>query len=232
MNMLIRTSLVAMAVAAAVDADAGRPLVTEDAGVLAAGECEVESYASRFKSRGEPKVSGGSLQFGCGVGLGTQVALAATAERSAGLTDRGVALVGKTALNAPQDGAAAYALAWGLVATRARGASYKHEDSFINGALTWPLNDALKLHANLGWSRSQSARQSSTGWALAVEHETTSAWSLLAETFASDRDRSPWVQLAARWTVVPERLFLDGSWGLQTSGQRPRQITLGLKAAF
>ncbi|MDP1691829.1 MAG: hypothetical protein Q8L49_07770 [Burkholderiaceae bacterium] len=74
MNMLIRTALVVLAVAAAVDADAGCPLVTEDAAVLAAGECEVESYASRLKSRDEPKVSGGSLQLGCGVGLGTQMA--------------------------------------------------------------------------------------------------------------------------------------------------------------
>lgn len=43
--------------------------------------------------------------------------------------------------------------------------------------------------------------------------------------------RTPFILLAVR-TVMPERLFLDGSWGLQTSGQRPRLITLGLKAAL
>ncbi|MDO8419270.1 MAG: hypothetical protein Q7S90_04470 [Rubrivivax sp.] len=232
MNILIRSSLISLAVATSIDAVAGRPLVTEDAGVLASGECEVETFASQLKARDEPKVSGWALQLGCGVGLGTQVALGVTAERSAGLTDRGIAFTGKTALVAPRDGAAAYSLAWGLVAARVAGASYEHEDSFVNGVMTLPLSDALMLHANLGWSRSQSARQSSTGWALAVEHEATPALSLMAETYATDRDRPAWVQVAVRWTLVPERLFVDGSWGFQTSGEHPKQITLGLKAAF
>ena len=37
-------------------AHAGRPLATEDAGVLARGDCEVESFAGRMRERDRAKV--------------------------------------------------------------------------------------------------------------------------------------------------------------------------------
>ena len=217
---------------AGLHAQAGRPLVTEDAGVLEPGACEVESFASRQREPSSPRVSGVSLQLGCGVGMQSQVALAGARERSEGETSRAWTFSGKTALNEPADDGPAYTLAWGAASLRQPGGSHRHEDSFLNGVMSMPWGEALTLHANLGWSRSESARQSTTGWALALEHATTPAVSLMTEAFATDRDHAPWVQLAARWTLVPEKLFLDGSWGLQTTGQRPKMVTLGLKASF
>jgi hypothetical protein len=40
------------------------------------------------------------------------------------------------------------------------------------------------------------------------------------------------VNLAARLAVVPERFFLDASYGMQTSGERAKLFTVGLKFAF
>lgn len=56
-------------------ADAARPLVTDDAGVLEAGECEIETFIERSRVRGEPAYLGGSVQPGCGIGLRTQLSL-------------------------------------------------------------------------------------------------------------------------------------------------------------
>lgn len=53
---------------AASPANAGRPFATEDAGVLVAGECELEAYASRETAGDAPKETGWWVQLGCGLG--------------------------------------------------------------------------------------------------------------------------------------------------------------------
>jgi hypothetical protein len=53
----------------------------------------------------------------------------------------------------------------------------------------------------------------------------------MAEVFGDDRSEA-WVQVAARWAVMPKRHYLDTSWGVQTGGARSKQVTVGLKIAF
>ena len=57
-------------------AGAGRPLVTEDAGVLAPRECEWESFAARETAAGAASANAWTLQVGCGIGWNSQAALA------------------------------------------------------------------------------------------------------------------------------------------------------------
>jgi len=224
-------SLTTLLLAGGTTAWAGRPLATEDAGVIERGACEVESFFAHATERASPSISGASVQLGCGIAGNTQVALAVATARGGGETERGIALNGKTALGEPANGNA-WAVAWGLAAVRPDGGSMKHETSFINGVYTRAIDDALKLHANLGWSRSQSARQSTTGWALALERSMPASIDVMGEVFGNDRDSAPWVQVGLRWTVVPEKFFLDTSLGRQMNSHRPQQFTLGLKAAF
>jgi len=201
--------------------------------VLEQGECEVESFASRSREAGQPHRHGVSLQLGCGIGLRSQIALGASGERSQGSRDRAWALAGKFALIQGGEDGVSSALAWGLTAERPAGAgAYRLEERLLQAVATAPLAKGLQVHANLGHSHSRSARQGTTGWALALEHETTPSVSLMVETFGSDRDRRPWVQLAVRWAAVPDRLFLDASWGLQTTANKPTQATFGLKMPF
>jgi len=209
---------------------AGRPLATDDAGVIETGQCEVESFLARASERGTPSTQGGSMQFGCGVGTQTQVALAAASFRTAGQSEQVWTLSGKTAFGEAAGGT--WALAYGLNAVKAPGRSLSHEGSFVNGVLTLALRDALKMHANLGWSHSQAGRQSTTNWALALEQSTSAGVDVMAEAFASDRESSPWIQLGLRWAAMPDKLFIDGSWGRQTGSTRPSLLTVGLKFAF
>ncbi|HYJ98956.1 MAG TPA: hypothetical protein VEX14_12920, partial [Burkholderiaceae bacterium] len=77
---------------------AGRPLQTEDAGVLARGECEVEGSTARLSAAGAVERSHG-LQLGCGIGISTQLALAGMLLQGDAADDaRGAELNGKTAL--------------------------------------------------------------------------------------------------------------------------------------
>lgn len=53
----------------------------------------------------------------------------------------------------------------------------------------------------------------------------------MAEVLGSNRFPAA-VQLAARWTVIPEHLFLDAAWGRQGGEMKPTWRTLGLKLGF
>ena len=230
--MIARTTLALALSFAALGAHAGRPMATEDAGVLDRGACELESYVARATASGLPSARALSLQLGCGFGYDTQLAFAVAEAKAGGLKARTTTLLGKTALNAPANNTTAFTLAWGLAWAKPDGGSNGHELTFLNGVATHPLSSSLKLHANLGWSRSQSAKASTTNWNLGLEKSYASGIDAMAEIYATDRDDAPWVQLAVRWAAIPDKLFVDGSWGLQTGSGSAKQMTVGLKVPF
>ncbi|WP_396270661.1 hypothetical protein [Ideonella sp.] len=211
---------------------AGRPMATEDAGVLEASDCELESFVGANRPAGGPTERVLSLQVGCGVGGQSQVAVAVARASADSENVRSVTLLGKTALNPKaEDTAPTFALAWALSADSARG-GLKHEGTALNSVMSWPVHEKVSLHLNLGWSHSASDKQSTTTWSGGIEHHVRDDLDLTAETFGNDRDASPWVQVGLRWAVQPEKFYIDTSYGVQTGGERSKAVTLGLRWAF
>jgi hypothetical protein len=232
MSSKLRMTLLACCAALPPWATAGRPLVTEDSGVLANKACELESVLGRQSERGAPRLRFGSVQLGCGIGWDTQIALGAGRESQAGERGTRVGLAGKTMLRDGGDAGASVALAWGAEAIDGPGIRMRLESLYATGVGTLRLSNALAMHANLGWSRSRSQRASTTGWALAVERSGEAGMDVMGEVFGDDRDHHPWVQVGVRTSVLPERLWVDASAGVQTSPQRPKALTVGVKLAF
>lgn len=212
------------------DAAAGRPLQTEDAGVLDTGECELEAVARRASAGDLPTLRAGSVQVGCGFGFRSQAALLAGAVRGGGERVEELALVGKTALRPLTDEQTGIALAWALGAQRSAGGSLRHESTELKAVVTHPAGPWL-LHANLGAARSQAERQTSTLWSVAAERTGLGPFDAMAEVFGDDRT-DPWLNAGLRWTAIDKRLFVDGSYGTQLNSGRARLLTLGLKYAF
>ena len=227
---LVRPAALLLASLLPAAALAGRPLQTEDAGVLERGACEVEGAAARVTLAGA-HADGRSLQLGCGIGLNTQLALAATQARAAGVRANGQALGGKTGLwqGEGSDNAAALTLAYGAAWEESQ-----RIGSFVRAVYSRPLG-AGTLHANLGVERDDVARDNATVWALAYEHEGFDAGGVrlqpMAELFGA-KGESAWWNLGLRATLLPEKFFVDASWGRQTGDGRLRLVTLGFKIAF
>lgn len=224
-----RLALVLLAACATHWAHAGRPLQTEDAGVLARGGCELEGVAARLSLDGA-HANGQSLQVGCGVGAATQLALAATRARAEGQSASGWALDGKTELwRGPGDAGAAFTLAYGAAWERSRLAS-----TGLRAVFSQPLERG-SVHANLGVERDVMAGERSTVWNLAYEHEAPDVGGVklapMAEIFGA-RGEAAWWNLALRATVLPDKLFIDGSYGRQSGDGKARLVTLGFKLAF
>jgi hypothetical protein len=222
----------ALCAAALAPAIAGRPLETEDAGVLERGSCEVEGYAARLSAPGSRERTH-SLQSGCGVGLSTQLALAVTLSR-ADDDAHGAHFGGKTHLwrGEAKDGEApALTLAYALHGVKLGGQDWRHAASEARLVYSRLLTPALWLHANLGHARDEVSRARSTTWGLALEHATSGAWAPMAELFGDDRDAA-WFNLGLRARLARDSWFIDASYGQQMSAAHPRLWTLGFKAVF
>lgn len=79
-------------------AQAAAPLATDDAGVLEARACEVETYGQRLREAGTDPVRGLSASFTCGIGMRSQFGLGYARASSGGTHDDAVGVSGKTGL--------------------------------------------------------------------------------------------------------------------------------------
>jgi hypothetical protein len=217
----------------ATPAFAGRPLQTEDAGVMARGECEVEGSAARLSAADTDERSR-ALQLGCGIGGSTQLALAVALLRGdAADGARGAELNGKTELwrGAGGDDAPALVLAYGVLGVKFGGDGWRHAASQARLVYTRTLHPEWLLHANLGHARDERSHARSTTWGLAFEHSGIGAIAPMAELFGRDREPA-WWNLGVRASVARDTLYFDASFGQQMSAARARLTTLGFKAVF
>lgn len=214
-----------------VSAQAGRPLATEDAGVLARGDCEIESFAGRMRERDRASATLLWGQIGCGVGLNTQLAVGIGRERSASARTEIEAFGGKTFLRELTDDSPGVALAYSVYETREPGERFRSDANEYKLVVTVPVSGGF-IHANLGTRIAHRTDEHRTVWALAAEFPGAAGpVDLMAELFGNDRDPA-WLQVGARWAVIPKRFFLDASWGARGGSTRPTIATLGLKFAF
>lgn len=214
------------------DAHAARPLVTDDAGVLRAGECEIETVVERSRVSGEQAYLGGSVQPGCEIGLRTQLSLiGARWDGQPPVTNVGFA--GKTALIAPRESRAGLTIGYSIEWSRPNGQSYRSDAGFLILIATLPFERDWSAHINAGWQRAQQPRDSAFVWGLAIERESVGGTrlDLMAETYR-DGDASPWVALGARYRVMDNRLSINGSIARKSGGERETLATLGARLAF
>jgi hypothetical protein len=214
---------------AAGSAQAVRPFVTEDAGVLDRGSCEFEASYGVARQRGSANQRRWWLQPVCGVGARTQIALGTGAVHGQGVRTQGVALLGKTWLTTPTDDGPNLAIAYGVSTSKESGDRWRHDAKTLNlagslrsGASTWS--------ANLGWSRDVIGRSSGTTWALAWERPVVERLDAGIEVFGDDHE-APWLNVGLRWTVR-EGVWLDAAYASQTDAARARALNVGLRLGW
>lgn len=232
MNRWTSPTLGALAAACAWSAQAGLPLLSEDAGVLGAGACELEAVTASAREGGM-----GAHEQVLGVACGTahdwQWGLAIARARADGSSAKGLSAGGKVLLWEPAEGAAvalAPTFAWAD-----DGSGWRHVGQDFNLVYSGPLAADWTLHLNLAHSRDREADARSTGWSLAAEHMgfAVGGWVLAPMGDLAGDDRgAPWWNLGLRATVVEHRLWLAVSYARQIDPARARLATLSLKLAF
>ncbi len=210
---------------------AGRPFSTEDAGVIAKGSCEIESFGERVRPSGGPTENGLSLQLGCGVIGRTQLAFALEQSKAAGEKTRAMMLSGKTQLVDGGEKKPSFAVAYSTRRERAPNDSWHSGDTSVNAVASVP-EGAWVAHLNLGVTAERAPSRNVTTWALAFER-LGAAQGIDAgfEFYGNDRSSS-WVAAVARWNFKPEHLLFDASLGREIGGDDITRLTVGLKLMF
>jgi hypothetical protein len=222
---------------------AGRPLQTEDAGVLDRAACEFESMGARERIAGQAAGREGVFGLGCGLGWRSQFGAWSARAGEAGSREQAAGFGGKTGLWMGGEDGPALTLAWGVAGLRAADTNrWRQNERGANVVLTLPAGPG-SVHLNLSHTRERveaAPGRRLTGWNIAYEHRALGlagglALAPMAEVFGDDRG-SAWASVAVRATLVQERLFVDASWGRQwqveTNDGRATLATVGFKLAF
>ncbi len=222
-NHLI-VSLVAVGCTTA--AHAARPMLTDDARVVEAGACQVESWAM---------VQVGVRELwalpACGAGRGIEWSLGAQQSR--------VAHPGATGFS----GLAQYKrLLWdlqaGSVGVAASVGSVLNENAqalpYVYLPISWMSRDERALvHLNIGRASKPYGILEERTWGLGLEQQLTpSLWAVAERNSPSS---SQWqVQAGLRWWVVEGQLQLDATTGQQhrAAGHSARFTSMGLRWIF
>lgn len=224
--------LLALAFVPTAPCHAARPLITDDAGVQALGDCESDSYAGRAIARRRPGSSAAATQIGCGAFLHTYLGVAYARAVNAASLEQTLALAGKTALQEATDDGAGYALSWGTVGKKVRGSAFRYDGWYATLVRTAGLPAGWTGHANLGATYQHDSHDLTARWALAAEHTLGGSLRAGFETFADNHDRAPWVQAGASCDALVKGLSINAGWGTQLNSARNRLATAGATFDF
>ena len=221
-----------LAALASSPAFAARPFNTDDARVVDAGGCQIETFIKKQSKFGERESwflpgcnPGGNLEltFG-GLNIGNDAEGRASALIAQGKTmlrplqtnDYGVALTMGTTRQRPFDAATA-----------------SHWSPFFNLISSVSLKDDLVvIHANAGALDDRNTDLVRPTWGLGSEILVAPKLYAIVESYGQRGEKAS-QQIGLRYWIVPNRLQVDGTLGAQRSGPPVRNwMSLGLRILF
>lgn len=202
---------------------AGRPMIVEDATILAPNACQLESWMQ--DSRGSTEYWAvpacnftGNLELALG---GARLA------DDAGHTTVST-IQGKSILRALQKNG------WGTAIVidaerRTSGNTGAIDNLYGSGIVSFSFSDDRTLiHTNLGARRSLDEHRTYLTWGIGQETKLSERISMTAEIFGEQRGKR-FYQFGARYAVVPEKVQVDASYGNRFPSRSYQQwISVGL----
>lgn len=183
-----------------------RPLVTDDASIVDAKACQLESWIQKNRDSTEywalPACNfTGNLEWTLGGSRFSDV----EGTRTANVTFQGKTLFKPLT---PND--------WGIGfvaghAARANATADSQLYAYVPASFSFH-DDRFRLHLNAGWMRDSQDRRDHLTWGIGSETRVAERTSLVAEVFNQGEDR-PSFQVGFRHTLVPDRVQVDGTYG-------------------
>ncbi|MEW6445557.1 MAG: hypothetical protein ACOZAQ_03415 [Pseudomonadota bacterium] len=205
-------------------AQAARPLLTDDAGALSPGGCQLETW---FK--GQSMGNEFWVIPACAPTDWLEIAAGRTwllDEEGRGAGGDSSLLQLKTLFKPLDDD-------WG-VGLVIGALSREHEPSDLLGStyvytpISLMLAEGLPLHFNPGWQRERDSGRSAWTWSLGAEFDLAPRIQGVAESFGEE-GAGAYAQIGLRFFLAPDRVQIDASWGRRLNGGGEDWWTLGLR---
>lgn len=224
---LLRSALVITAAATSLNLHAARPMITDDARIVDAKACQVESWVKGNKN---------STEYwaipACNFTGNLEVSLGATAINEYGHTqNHGYVMQGKTLFKTLEKNGWGIGLAFGN-SMQPRSDTQRHLLSspyaYVPASFSF-ADDRFVLHTNVGWLHDKPNNRNRATWGLGSETQLSERTWLIAETFDQSAGR-PFYQLGVRHWLVPDHVQIDTTYGNRFgSGSEERWISIGLR---
>jgi len=222
MNKGCRPLAVLLAFAPSVHA--ARPMVTDDARIVDAQSCQVESWI---------RTNRGSREYwalpGCNFTGNLELTLGGARTSDAeGLRTSDIQLQGKTLFRAMDTDGWGIGLAVG--ALRHPGDGRKVGEWYSYVPVSFSLNhDKAFVHANVGMIRNNNTSSTRATWGVGTEIQLGERSWLVAESFKQNEGQ-PFFQAGVRYWIVPNRVQVDATVGNRMgSSSRERWFSIGLR---
>lgn len=220
---LIRGCVFAALMSAVAAAHAGRPLSTDDASVIAEGECQVESWYQSAVGAHEVHVAPG-----CGFAHETELDVEGVHLSPAADDRDALVLQLKTAFPTLDTADWRFAAKLNAGAVSSAGRMGWRADAYsATGIATRRLADGLDLNLNLGAEHRQREGVNAATYAAALAWSATPRSVLFAEIMGDDKAGATQT-VGARWWLDAERIGLDLTVGRQAGVPDSRFVTVGL----
>lgn len=217
-------TLAAWLALASTSAHAARPLNTDDANIVDAKSCQLESWTRRTSHGTELWAIPGCNPWGgteFSVGAGRQ-----TDQVAGGAGFRVLQVKARLLPVTPQS--AGLALTLGTTRFSGDATSPAQRDTYINLPFTAPLGHDRYLHLNAGWVRHHSSATSRLTWGVGTELPLSERIIAVAETYGEQGTQAK-AQVGLRFWVVPQRVQIDTTLGNSLSAPRDRWLSIGLR---
>ena len=204
---------------------AARPLNTDDARVVDANACQVESWVRRNHDSTEYWALPGCNFTG---NLELTAGGARTSDTTGTHLTRTV-LQGKTILKPLEKNGWGFGLAVGTVRRVEGSAVGRDWYAYLPASVSF-ADDRLVMHTNIGWLREQDTRRDFATWGLGLERQLTPTTWLIAETFGQSHEK-PQFQMGLRQWIVPGHVQVDATYGNRFGGggSSERWFSIGLR---
>ncbi|HUJ87253.1 MAG TPA: hypothetical protein VLX30_10425 [Burkholderiales bacterium] len=204
-------------------ARAARPMMTDDARIVAPGACQLESWVRRNDDSTEywalPACNfSGNLELTAG---------GARTHDAEGTRATDLVLQGKTLFKPLEPDGWGLGLALGTV-RHPQLAGGRDWYGYVPASFAFD-GERVVLHFNLGWLRAQATGLDRMTWGSATETRLDERNWLIAEAFGQNQGR-PSYQFGLRHWLVPDRVQIDATYGNRFGGDTgPRWFSIGLR---
>ena len=208
-------------------AHAARPLITDDARVVDAKSCQVESWV-----RMEHRHTEMWALPGCNFAGDVELTLGGGRLLQDGLTASDLVAQAKALLKPLAANGWGAAITGGMVQHRPFGGIASVRDMYVNVPLSFSFaDDRFVLHTNTGWLHDGASRRHIATWGVGTETQLSERVGLVAEAFGQV-SRASFYQLGLRFWIVPNRVQIDTTYGNRigsTHGDQGRWFSIGLR---
>jgi hypothetical protein len=188
-------------------AEAARPMMTDDARIVDPKSCQLESWVRDSKHMTEYWA-----QPGCNVGENAEITIGGSLEGENGHSSFANEIYQIKSIIRPIDiNQTGYSIVLGNARDPKRAMNKVIQDWYLNVPISYPYNDSLVIHTNLGVTHLTDERTEKINWGLSSEYNYNERVDLISEVF-NQSSNSTYFQFGLRYWLIKNRAQIDTTY--------------------